>query len=147
MTAPASIHSTARTGRAMALLLTGLFLAGLYTVAARAHTHAGQPSAAVQEMATIMHRLKHFPSPQGRQSLQAIIDDSASSENERVLARAMMNLQHRALEDDKGRLKRLMDDPDASNHERELAAIIYHLDHRPSSADKQKLQAMMQHGL
>lgn len=131
-----------RTGRWLAGILGSLILASSLAGVAQANT--GQPSAAVQQMATIMYRLKHFPSPQGKQELQAIIEDSASSENERVLARAMMNLQHRAMEDDKARLKHIMDDPDASNYERELAAIIYHLDHRPSSDDKQKLQAMMQ---
>ncbi len=127
--------------RALAILLTALFFATLATGAAQAS--ADRPTAAVQQMATIMHRLKHFPSPQGKQELQAIIDDRASSDNARILATAMMNLQHKAMADDKARLKGIMDDEGAPGHERELAAIIYHLDHRPSSADKQKLQAMM----
>ena len=122
-------------------LLIGFLLSGLLLGSAQANTD--QPSAAVQKMATIMHRLKHFPSPQGRQELQAIIDDGASSKNERTLARAMMNLQHRAMDADKPQLQKIMDDAGAPAGERELAAIIYHLDHRPSSADRHKLQAMM----
>lgn len=129
-------------GYALATLLACLFLVALQAGPAQATTD--QPSAAVQQMATIMHRLKHYPSPQGKQELQTIIDDRASSENERILARAMINLQHKAMGDDKTRLKRIMDNTGASASERELAGIIYRLDHRPSSADKQKLQAMMQ---
>ncbi len=127
--------------RMLVTLLTGLFFVTLTTGTAQAGTD--QPSAALQKMATIMHRLKHFPSPQGKQELQAIMDDRASNDNERALAGAMMNLQHKASADDKARLKRIMDNSNAPANERELAAIIYHLDHRPSSADKQKLQAMM----
>ena len=128
--------------RTLATLLAGLFFATL--AAASAQASMDQPSAALQQMATVMHRLKHFPSPQGKQALQAIIDAPASSANERLLASAMMNLQHKAAADDKPRLQRIMDDANAPAAERELAAIIYHLDHRPSSADKQKLQGMMQ---
>lgn len=127
--------------RTLATLLAVLLFAALATSTAQANP--GQPTAAVQKMATIMHRLKHFPSPQGKQELQAIIDDRASNDNERVLATAMMNLQHKAMAEDKARLKQIMEDDGAPASERELAAIIYHLDHRPSSADKQKLQAMM----
>ena len=129
-------------GYVRATLLISLFFVSLLAGTAQANTD--QPSATVQKMATIMHRLKHFPSPQGKQELQVIINDSASSENERALARAMLNLQHKALGDDKARMKLIMDDAQASASERELAGIIYHLDHRPSSADTQKLQAMMQ---
>ncbi len=127
--------------RALALLMTSLYFVTLLVGTAQASTD--QPSAALQQMATIMHRLKHFPSPQGKQELQTIIDDRASNDNERALAGAMMNLQHKASADDKAHLKRIMDDNSAAANERELAAIIYHLDHRPSSTDKQKLQAMM----
>ncbi len=126
---------------ALAILLTSLFFVTLPVGTAQASTD--QPSVALQQMATIMHRLKHFPSPQGKQELQVIIDDRASNDNERTLAGAMMNLQHKASADDKARLKGIMDDSSAPANERELAAIIYHLDHRPSSADKQKLQTMM----
>ncbi len=127
----------------LATFLISLFFALL--LAGSAQASPDQPSAAMQQMATIMHRLKHYPSPQGKQELQAIIDDQATNKNERVLASAMMHLQHVAMADDKAGLKRIMDDKRARADERDLAGIIYHLDHRPSSADKKMLEHMMPH--
>ena len=98
----------------------------------------------VQQMAVIMHRLKHFPSPQGKETLQQIIDSPSTSEREKDLATAMLNLNHRALLDDKVKLKKIMEDKDASADERDLASIIYNLDHRPTKGDKKRLNEMMQ---
>lgn len=127
----------------VATFLGSLFFA--LFLASSVQASPDQPSAAMQQMATIMHRLKHYPSPQGKQELQAIMDNHATSKNERVLASAMMRLQHAAMADDKPGLKHIMDDEGARAAERELAGIIYHLDHRPSSADKKMLQHMMPH--
>ncbi|WP_455210710.1 hypothetical protein [Kaarinaea lacus] len=99
---------------------------------------------AIQQMAVIMHRLKHFPSPQSKETLQHIITSSSASEREKDLATAILNLNHRALLDDKIKLKKIMEDEDASADERDLASIIYHLDHRPTKGDKKRLQEMMQ---
>ncbi|MCG6968454.1 MAG: hypothetical protein LJE85_01695 [Gammaproteobacteria bacterium] len=99
---------------------------------------------AIQKMAVIMHRLKHFPSPQSKQTLEQIISDPASTGREKDLAGAMLRLNHRALVDDKIKLKKIMENENASSDERDLASIIYNLDHRPTKGDKKRLKEMMQ---
>ena len=99
---------------------------------------------AVQKMAMIMHRLKHFPSPQSKDILKDIIENKTTTERERDLATAIMNLNHRALMDDKVKLKKIMENQSASADERDLANIIYNLDHRPTKNDKMRLEKMMQ---
>lgn len=99
---------------------------------------------AIQKMAVIMYRLKHFPSPQSKQTLEQILSDPKTSEREKVLAGAMLRLNHRALVDDKIHLKKIMENDKASADERALASIIYNLDHRPTKGDKNRLQQMMQ---
>jgi hypothetical protein len=105
---------------------------------------ADEMKAAIPQMAEIMHRLKHFPSPQGKATLQSIIDNSSTSANERTLASAMMNLQHHAVSSDIPKLKAVIADDAASQQERDLATIILNLNHRPTRQDKAKLKAMMQ---
>ena len=101
-------------------------------------------SPAMRQMATIMYRLKHFPSPQGKEELNALLKQPSTTDNERVLATAMLNLQHMADENDKPKLKLIMDDKNSSSAEKELAGIIYNLDHRPTDEDKEKLEKIMQ---
>jgi len=120
------------------LLPSLLLLAPLFAAAAE------DTSDAMREMAGIMHRLKHFPSPQGKAALQRIADDPATTATERIIARAMMNLQHRAMDVDRPGLERIMQDPKASADERDLAAMVYRLDHRPTAQDKARLQSMME---
>jgi len=121
---------------AVTLLVVGLFAASIAPVVAGA-------SPAMKKMATIMHRLKHFPSPQGKEELKQIINNTAATKNEKVLATAMLNLQHHATEADKVKLKVIMDDRKASTDERDLAGIIYNLNHRPTDEDKARLTKMM----
>lgn len=100
-------------------------------------------SEAIVKMAEIMTRLKHYPSPDGKQSLQQIISSSTSSKREQILATAMLNLNHKAIESDRPKLQSVVDDSTASVYEKQLASIILNLDHRPSKEDKEKLKAMM----
>ncbi len=99
---------------------------------------------AIQQMAVIMHRLKHFPDPKSKETLQYIVANPSTSGREKDLATAIINLNHRALLDDKIKLKKIMEDKDASADERDLASIIYNLDHRPTKGDKKRLEEMMQ---
>ena len=98
---------------------------------------------AMHQMATIMHRLKHYPSPQGKKALQAIIDNKMTTANERTLARAMMNLKHHVNPGDVDGLKALMASQNATDDEKALAKIILNLDHRPTREDKKRLDTMM----
>ena len=98
---------------------------------------------AMQQMATIMHRLKHYPSPQGKETLKKIIDNESTSANERTLATAMVNLEHTVNPADKPKLQAIIDSADAAKDEKDLASIILNLNHRPTAEDKKRLQEMM----
>lgn len=126
------------------LLSIGLVMVAQAEPAASSSAVSEQPSqSAMQKMAMIMHRLKHFPSPQGKDILKGIIDSKATTDRERDLATAILNLNHRASDEDKMKLKKIMDNKNASANERDLAGIIYNLDHRPTKADKSRLEEMM----
>ncbi|HHI94509.1 MAG TPA: hypothetical protein ENK04_13520 [Gammaproteobacteria bacterium] len=99
---------------------------------------------ATYQMAEIMHRLKHYPSPAGKEILNKIVQAAGTTENERVIAAAMLNLQHKAAGSDIPKLESVIADKKATAHERELAGIVMNLDHRPTKQDKAKLKAMMQ---
>lgn len=128
--------------------LTGIFLLTALLSPLAAETSTSTETAAsqspIQQMAVIMYRLKHFPSPQSKETLQQIVASSSATEKEKVLATAILNLNHRALMDDKIKLKKIMDDESASTDERDLASIVYNLDHRPTKGDKKHLKEMMQ---
>lgn len=124
------------------LMLIGFLSPLAAETKASAATATGQ--SAIQQMAVIMHRLKHFPSPQSKETLQQIVANPSTSDREKDLATAILNLNHRALLDDKIKLKKIIEDEDASADERDLASIIYNLDHRPTKGDKKRLQQMMQ---
>lgn len=104
---------------------------------------ADNGASAIQQMATIMHRLKHFPSPEGKETLRAIIANNSTSANERTLAMAMLNLEHMAIPEDKPKLQAIIDSADATANEKGLASIILNLNHRPTAKDKKALKAMM----
>lgn len=104
---------------------------------------ADKGATAMQQMATIMHRLKHFPSPQGKETLRAIIANNSTKANERTLAMAMLNLEHMAIAEDKPKLQAIIDSGDATNDEKTLASIILNLNHRPTADDKKALKTMM----
>jgi len=99
---------------------------------------------ATYQMAEIMHRLKHYPSPAGKDTLNKIKQAASTTENERTIATAMLNLQHKVVGSDIPKLEALIADKKSTANERELASIILSLDHRPTKQDKAKLKAMMQ---
>ncbi|MCF6336329.1 MAG: hypothetical protein L3J84_00045 [Gammaproteobacteria bacterium] len=99
---------------------------------------------ATYQIAEIMHRLKHYPSPAGKEVLKKITQAASTTENERTIATAMLNLQHKVVSSDIPKLEAVIADKKATAHERELAGIVLSLDHRPTQQDKAKLKAMMQ---
>jgi len=100
---------------------------------------------AIYKMAEIMLRLKHFPSPLGKETLQGIIDNKSTTKNQKKLATAMLNLQHRLVGADAPNMKALMGDKTATEDERDLAKMLYELDHRPTKENKQRLEKMLHH--
>jgi len=118
------------------LSLSLLFGAASFSVAA-------EGASAMKEMAVIMHRLKHYPSPQGKETLQAVVDNKSTSKNERTLAKTMLNLEHKVISSDMAGLKSIAASKDASADEKDFANILLNFSHRPSGEDKQRLKSMM----
>ena len=54
----------------------------------------GHGKSAIYQLAEIMHRLKHYPSPQGKRELQVIVQAKSTTSNERIIEKAMMNVEH-----------------------------------------------------
>ncbi|MDH5325840.1 MAG: hypothetical protein OEZ68_19560 [Gammaproteobacteria bacterium] len=122
----------------LTVMLTGIIMGSM---SLSAPVFAGN-SDAIMKMAEIMQRLKHFPSPDGKKTLQDIISSSTASNNERVLATAMLNLNHQADGADKPKLEAIINGK-AADSEKTLAQIIINLDHRPSGADKEQLAKLL----
>ena len=96
-----------------------------------------------ETMAAILIDLNHLPTDAQKETLQAIVDDGAASEQEQAVATAMINLQHKATAADKEKMKAIMDDESASADLRELAGVVYRLNHKPDDSDKAKLSALI----
>ena len=99
---------------------------------------------ATNQMAEIMHRLKHYPSPVGKEVLNKIKQAPSTTANERTIATAMLNLEHKVADSDIPKLKALIADKQTTSNNRELATIILNLDHRPTKQDKALLKEIMQ---
>ena len=104
---------------------------------------SAEGASAMKEMAVIMHRLKHYPSPQGKETLQAVVDNKSTSKNERTLAKTMLNLEHKVISSDMAGLKSIATSKDASIDEKAFASILLNFSHRPTGEDKQRLKSMM----
>jgi hypothetical protein len=122
----------------------GFLLSIIFMLQAAPAIAAEQSHSAMYQMAEIMHRLKHYPSPVGKEALKKIVANSASTEREKVLATAMINLEHHVMGSDVPKLKAIIEDNGASQDERDLASMILNLNHRPTAADKARLEKMMQ---
>lgn len=97
---------------------------------------------AVQTMATILVDLKHFPSDDQKQQLEAIIADEQTTEDERTVATALRDLEHRVADEDRQALTMVLEDDAASEPVQTLAEVLLALNHQPSEADKAKLRAL-----
>lgn len=125
------------------MFVLGLVTCGLFTTSI-VFSEVQRHKSAIYQMAEIMHRLKHFPSPVGKDVLSKIVRAPSSSENERAIATSMINIQHKAAASDIPKLRAIITNKKSTPHERELASIVLWLDHRPSIQDKDQLKAMMQ---
>jgi hypothetical protein len=125
------------------ILVVGILALGLFS-SIMVVAGADHEKSAISQMAEIMHRLKHYPSPAGKEVLNKIKQAPDTTKNERTIATAMINLEHHVDESDVPGLKAIVADKSAAAHERELATIILNLDHRPTKQDKAMLKAMMQ---
>lgn len=99
---------------------------------------------AINQIAEVMHRLKHYPSPQGKRELQAILQSKSTTTNERIIANAMLNFNHHPASEDVPLLEKISNDKTATYAEREIASIVINFNHRPSTQDKNRLKELMQ---
>lgn len=124
------------------IFLVGILALGLFS-SVTVFAGGNHGKSVTHQMAEIMHRLKHYPSPVGKEVLKKITQTDSATDNERTIATAMMNLQHKAASADIPKLKAVIADKKSTSQERELATIIMNLDHRPTTQDKAQLKMMM----
>ena len=103
---------------------------------------AAMAGPAIQEMVGIMLNLNHYPSDSEKASLQKIIDDGSSSQDERTIATALMHMHHTVSDDDKAKLMGIANNDMAPDPDRKVAEILAHMEHHASSADKKVLQTL-----
>ena len=97
---------------------------------------------AIQEMAGIMMELHHYPSDSEKATLQKIIDDSASTQDERTIATALMHMHHTVTDDDKAKLMDIANNDMAPAADRTMAEILAHMEHKASADDKAELEKL-----
>jgi hypothetical protein len=119
------------------ILLLSLLVAGLSALTQAADAKA------VQTEARILLNLNHFPNDADKKSLQAIVDDKATTAQERAIAQALINVQHKVSDADKPKLQAIVDDKAAPESLKTMASILLSLNHAPSAADKEKLQKLV----
>ena len=87
---------------AKAIAMVGLALSLGFTLGTPA---LSAEDSSAETMAAILIDLNHFPTDAEKETLQAIVDDEAASEQERTVASAMINLQHKATAADKEKMR------------------------------------------
>jgi hypothetical protein len=99
-------------------------------------------SKAVQTMAGILTTMQHFPNAADKEALAKIVDDKATTADEKTVAKALTNVQHKVAAGDKAALDAIVADAKASSGVKTLAGVIVGLNHMASAADKEKLAAL-----
>ena len=97
---------------------------------------------AIQEMVGIMLDLHHYPSDSEKVTLQKIIDDGSSSQDERTIATALLHMHHSVTDADKAKLMGIANNDMAPAADRKVAEILAHMEHKASAADKQELEKL-----
>lgn len=97
---------------------------------------------AVQTIAGVLLKLNHFPNDADKASLKTVVEDKATTAQEKVVAQALMNVQHKVTADDRAKLDELLKDKAAPEGVKTLATVILNLNHAPSDADKEKLKKL-----
>ena len=98
---------------------------------------------AIDSMAKILLNFTHVPSVSQKETLQGILDDTATTVAERVVAEALMNVEHIVSLDDRPKLETLIRDESAPATVKTLATILNHLIHTPTEVDKEKLRQLL----
>lgn len=123
-----------------------LSLAAVFTasMAVLPVTQAADTSLAIEQMAEIMLELEAKPNQDAQMTLDDIAKDSASTNNERLLASSIKNMDKKIRPDDKPNVMKVWLSPAASETERQMAKILLRFDERPSEPAKQALSSWVE---
>ena len=98
--------------------------------------------AIIIKMADIMINLEHFPTEDEKKKLQSVLDSASSTDQEKIIANAIMHIQHSPTVEDKDKLQLIMDNTVATSTVNTLAKIVQSFSHGISKTDKRKLQTI-----
>ena len=98
--------------------------------------------AIIIEMADIMISLEHFPTSGDQKELQSVMDSDSSTEQEKIIANAIMNVQHQTTAEDQQKLQKIIDGTAPTSTVSTLASIVQSFSHGISKTDKRKLQTI-----
>ncbi len=98
--------------------------------------------AIIIEMADIMISLEHFPTSGDQKKLQSVMDSGSSTEQEKIIANAIMNVQHQTTAEDQQKLQKIIDGTAPTSTVSTLASIVQSFSHGISKTDKRKLQTI-----
>jgi len=98
--------------------------------------------AIIIEMADIMISLEHFPTSGDQKRLQSVMDSGSSTEQEKIIANAIMNVQHQTTAEDQQKLQKIIDGTAPTSTVSTLASIVQSFSHGISKTDKRKLQTI-----
>ena len=118
-----------------------LSLAAVFSasIAVQPVTQAADTSLAIEQMAEIMLELEAKPNQDAQMTLDDIAKDSASTDNERLLASTIKNMDKKIRPDDKPSVMKIWLSPAASETERQMAKILLRFEESPSEPAKQAL--------
>ncbi len=102
-------------------------------------TQAADTRLAIEQMAGIILKLDAKPDQNAQMTLDDISRDSASTDNERLLASTIKNMDKKIRPNDKPRITKIWLSPAASETEREMAKILLRFNDAPTDAAKQTL--------
>jgi len=123
------------------LSLAILFSTGM---AMQTTTQAADTSLAIEQMAEIMLELQVKPDQDAQMTLDDIAKDSASTDNERLLASTIKNMDTKIRPNDKPSVMKIWLSPAASETEREMAKILLRFKESPSDSSKQALSSWIE---
>ena len=99
---------------------------------------------AIQEMAGIMLQLQYSPSTSDKETLLNIANDSTSSDDECIVAMALMRVQHSVTDSEKTVLLGIADNSQGPAGIRTVASILANMYDMPSEADRVALESIEQ---
>jgi ribosomal protein S7 len=71
-----------------------------------------------------------------------VIDSDSSTEQEKIIANAIMNIQHQTTAEDQQKLQQIIDGTAPTSTVSTLASIVQSFSHGISKTDKRKLQTI-----